>query len=463
MLLTHAPAESRAYRYIVVGGGPAGITLGLALAEKNRSVLLFESGSEGQARPELSNAIGYGHFAGDYWNLHSSRAIGGTSDVWSGWCPTLRELDFDNPAVGVRWPLTLAALLPYYRRAAPILDHDPTLVGFTAPLIPGFAYRPIPAAAPTRFGVKFLDALRTSSLLHVAGGCTVVGLEANDGRSAVTSLEYVEHAASARRSLSLTPGQTVILASGGIGNARLLLQPRGDGAVPVGNESGLAGHYLMEHPEFDTAGECVSDIAIDRYWPAGNTGSGFHTVVADRELSLERGLYGCGMLWTTKTADHDLARQLTARDGRPYYHYDVGVHSEMRPSTSNRVFLTAERDPLGLFRPAVRCVIDADDLRNAETTLRALGETLLASGRGRMRIDNDGIYRVHRGGGHIMGTTRMGRTPATSVVDPDCRVHGYRNLHVAGSSVFPSGGYANPTLTIVALALRLADTLLEAD
>jgi choline dehydrogenase-like flavoprotein len=56
----------------------------------------------------------------------------------------------------------------------------------------------------------------------------------------------------------------------------------------------------------------------------------------------------------------------------------------------------------------------------------------------------------------------MGQSRSTSVVDPRCRVHGYGNLFVAGSSVFPSGGYANPTLTIVALALRLADTLAEA-
>ena len=58
-----------------------------------------------------------------------------------------------------------------------------------------------------------------------------------------------------------------------------------------------------------------------------------------------------------------------------------------------------------------------------------------------------------------MGTTRMGSSSRDSVVDSDCRVHGYDNLFVAGSSVFPSTGYANPTLTIVALALRLADTL----
>jgi choline dehydrogenase-like flavoprotein len=63
------------------------------------------------------------------------------------------------------------------------------------------------------------------------------------------------------------------------------------------------------------------------------------------------------------------------------------------------------------------------------------------------------------GGFHHMGTTRMAASPRAGVVDADCRVHGVANLYVAGSSVFPTGGWANPTLTIVALALRLADHL----
>lgn len=60
---------------------------------------------------------------------------------------------------------------------------------------------------------------------------------------------------------------------------------------------------------------------------------------------------------------------------------------------------------------------------------------------------------------HHLGTTRMGLTPDESVVDPDSRVHGIDNLWVTGGSVFPTGGYANPTLTLIALALRLADSL----
>jgi len=65
---------------------------------------------------------------------------------------------------------------------------------------------------------------------------------------------------------------------------------------------------------------------------------------------------------------------------------------------------------------------------------------------------------VH-GTAHHIGTTRMSASPSSGVVDPQCRVHGVDNLYVAGSSVFPTGGWAFPTLTIVALALRVADSL----
>jgi choline dehydrogenase-like flavoprotein len=106
-------------------------------------------------------------------------------------------------------------------------------------------------------------------------------------------------------------------------------------------------------------------------------------------------------------------------------------------------------------------VLDAADLRSVDATLRLLGEALIRRGRGRVRVNNDRLYRDVVGQGHTLGTTRMGDSATSSVVDADCRVHGYANLFVAGSSVFPSGGFANPTITIVALALRLADRLIR--
>lgn len=444
---------------VIVGSGPAGLTLATTLAEHGRRVLVIESGGDGEARPELSSSLGYGHFSGGYWNDHWIRAVGGTSNVWTGWCLTGRDIDFDNPVVGVRWPIGRADLLPYWKRAAPVLDRDPRFIDFEAPLIEGFAYRPVSTAAPTRFGQKFGDLLRTSARIDVATGCTVVRLDANASRSTVTRLECFDHARGTAHALPVAPGRPVILAAGGLGNAQLLLQPREDGGVPVGNESGVAGAFLMEHPQFNLAGECAIDIELDRYWPADNPGSGMHVVSATRELSLAEHLYGCGLQCSRKSADHPMARFLTSEHGRPFFHYEITARAEMRPSAGNRVAATLEQDRSGLRRLTATCVIDGDDFRNVEATLRAFGQALMTRGRGRVRVNNDRIYKSVWGQGHTLGTTRMGRSRADSVVDAHCRVHGYDNLYIAGSSVFPSGGYANPTLTIVALALRLADHL----
>ena len=446
------------YDCYVIGSGPAGITLALELAKANKKVLLFESGTATDARADMPNAINQGHLTDNWWNKHSIRTLGGTSKVWTGLCVTLTERDFDNPAVGVRWPITRPELVPYYRRAAEALDRDASIVDVEMPLVPGFVYRPFSMGAPTRFGLKYFNVLEKSSTIHVALGFSVVGLDADASRSAVRTLTYFHHSSGTTHQLAIHPAQPVVLAGGGISNAQLLLQPCADGTVPVGNESGLAGKFLMEHPHFVHVAELVLDEDLPRQPVA--FGGIIPAIVPDDALTMQHGLLGCSVdCDQDQITDHPMVEYLSMDYGKPFYYYAGTVRSEMSPSASNRVSLTGERDAAGFYRPSVRCVFNAGDFLNVETTLRLLGESLIASKKGRVRIHNNVLYRRAYGGGHIMGTTRMGTNRSTSVVDRDCQVHGYRNLFVAGSSVFPTGGYANPTLTIVALSLRLADTL----
>ena len=252
MWLTSGPLRQM-YDCCVIGSGPAGVTLALELAKANKTVLLFESGTATDARADMPN--------------------GGTSKVWSGWCITLRERDFDNPAVGVRWPITRPELVPYYRRAAEVLDRDASIVDVETPLVPGFIYRPFSRAEgdPTRFGLKYFDVLEKSSTIHVALASSVVGLDADTSRSAVQTLTYFHHSSGTTHRLALDPAQPIVLAGGGISNAQLLLQPRSDGAVPVGNESGQAGKFLMEHPHFYRVAELVLDEDLDRQPPDNHT------------------------------------------------------------------------------------------------------------------------------------------------------------------------------------------------
>lgn len=460
-MLVHSGPINPLYDSFIIGSGPAGLTVALELAKAGKKVLVFESGLEDQARGDLPVPVNHGHLPDSWWVRHSVQMLGGTSAVWGGWCASLAEEDFQRAAAGVSWPIRLADLLPYYRRAAGALDRAESIVGFELPFVPGFVYRPfsVQEDKPTRFKTKHDQVLRGSAGVDVALGFSVTGLDANDARTAVQTIRYQQHDTGAKRRLAVSASQTVVVAAGGIGNAQLLLQPREDGAVPVGNESGLAGRFLMEHPHFIDVAECVLDENLDARQRPGDFGTAVHAMVptgANERLSAS---LACSVDFQQMRTDHPMAGYLSKTIGKPAYHYTCIVRSEMRPSPNNRVYITPERNAAGFYRAGVRCVFDAEDYLTTEATLRALGETLIAENRGRIRINNDRLYHDVTGGGHLMGTTRMGRTRSDSVVDADCRVHGYDNLFVAGSSVFPTGGYANPTLTIVALSLRLAERL----
>jgi choline dehydrogenase-like flavoprotein len=139
----------------------------------------------------------------------------------------------------------------------------------------------------------------------------------------------------------------------------------------------------------------------------------------------------------------------------------VKLEGEQTPNPESRVVLVEEHDMLGMRRAGLNWQISQEDRNNLFETTMELARGVGATGFGRMATDikpgNDqsmiGTARHH------MGTTRMHDDRRQGVVDRNCRVHQIENLFVAGSSVFPTGGRANPTVTIVALAIRLADHL----
>jgi choline dehydrogenase-like flavoprotein len=137
----------------------------------------------------------------------------------------------------------------------------------------------------------------------------------------------------------------------------------------------------------------------------------------------------------------------------------------------SRVTLAGQRDALGVPQVQLDWRLSALDKHSARSLVGALGAELQRLGAGTIRISDwlleesaawpvdVTVSRHPIGGYHHLGTTRMSADPHCGVVDSNCRVHGCANLFVAGSSVFATGGWANPTLTILALALRLGDHL----
>lgn len=140
---------------------------------------------------------------------------------------------------------------------------------------------------------------------------------------------------------------------------------------------------------------------------------------------------------------------------------DVFLLCEQAPDPDNRITLGRERDALGVPRPRVRFRWNAIDQRSAGRSIELLAAGLSRAGIGELRSERrDGVALVTQmSTHHPAGTARMSASPRDGVVDPQCRVHGIRNLYVASSAVFPTAGHANPTLTIVALAIRVADTV----
>lgn len=135
--------------------------------------------------------------------------------------------------------------------------------------------------------------------------------------------------------------------------------------------------------------------------------------------------------------------------------------SEQAPNRASRITLGSRRDKLG--RPVARLDwrLTELDRRSIRRSQELVGDAFADAGLGRLikRFGEERPPTIMGGGFHHIGTTRMGTDPDSSVVDPDGRVHGVENFYVAGMSIFPTAGYANPTMTVVALAVRLAHHL----
>jgi choline dehydrogenase-like flavoprotein len=139
--------------------------------------------------------------------------------------------------------------------------------------------------------------------------------------------------------------------------------------------------------------------------------------------------------------------------------FSLEMHGEQIPRADSRVTLIDRTDALGMPQLRIAWKYSREDIESVRGTLDLIAQELQRSGAGRLEYDADtleeDLMRFGAYGGHHIGTARMGTDPRTSVVDRDCRVHSVHNLYVAGSAAFPTSSQANPTLTLIALSLRV--------
>lgn len=458
-------------RVVIIGSGPAGMTVARRLARGGIPSVMLDAGGEDYS--DESQAFYQGEVVGDhYFDLEYARLryLGGTSGHWAGWCRILDPYDFEKRAwiPNSGWPIGHDAIEPYLDATRETLGLPE--FGRNIPVAEGINRIDLIRSDPVRFGDKFRDELEKSDQIAVVLNTYATDLVA-EGRKIVKANLFSNGA----RAGSIE-GPRFVVATGGIENSRLLLWSNLQSPDPVVPDTRALGRYWMEHPEF-YAGETVIwnnealHAAPDGHayfapTPEAMEEAGimnFHALVMPHDYSGTRKLVA-ELACTAAGAGRWLAEKV---DMNLICGARIGLAWEQAPVYDNHVALSlSEKDEAGVPRPELHWRKGELERRTLVEGIKLFGAAFAAGEVGRVRMDawvREGEEYPTEGhniaGYHHMGGTRMSEDARTGVVDSDCRVHGMGNLYVAGSSIFTTGGYANPTTNIVAFAERLGHHL----
>jgi choline dehydrogenase-like flavoprotein len=558
---------------VIIGGGPAGLTIAREFFGTQTQVLILESGQqeeeprfsaldtvesvgEPKGASQTDKRIAFHGANSRSWSSKTQafgvrcRVFGGASHAWAGKSAAFEDFDFNmRPWVPYSgWPFGSKTLTPYVDRAADALNLGPNcyddrlweLIGiappqpqFDATLLKSFFWQfarsRVDKLDLMRFGREFI--LSESANVRVLLNATVTRIDTNDEGTAFSRLEV----ATIDGVRSQVRAKAAVLAASAIENPRLLLASATVHANGIGNQNDLVGRFLMDHPSARIGRFNVEDCdAIVRRFGfygvkhRGRSHMYMHGLAPSSELQEREGLMHCAAYMLEERAADDpwdaLKRLLRAKSKKPVSdllavarspgllakgsgmrlfssnviperlkeviinvmirqnanflvrefqdrglpHKLTGVVvdgiTEQCPDPQSRITLSHKHDALGV--PLARVDWRIDD--RAKRSLLRLGH-LLATEFSRVGLpaplledwivqhkpENSVIIDM----GHTAGTTRMSDDPKLGVVDSNCGVHGVAGLYVAGASVFSTSGHANPTLMIVALAMRLADKI----
>jgi choline dehydrogenase-like flavoprotein len=491
----------------IIGAGPAGITLALELASNNRRIVVFESGGfEFSAQTQRlfdGEVTEQGFIPLDADRL---RFLGGATNHWSGSC---RPFD---PSEFVGWPFEITALENYYRRSQQILQlgpysYDPRdWITEQTPLLDfgtsaRFENRMFQYSSPAmRFGVAYRTELQNADNVSVYLHANLIDIETNRSASEVSGVALA--CLNGRRLRA--HARHYVLATGGIENARLLLSSDRVRQGGLGNEFELVGRYFSDHPVvYNVATIKFTDPQpkLDFYDTSFVRGQMVQGYIAPspalrKEQQLPAFIVGLSLgsnpagdnakgslqiAYKYLLAGHfprslkyhamNILTGVERRARKLYYslpgcapvEYSTSYSVELHPDPDSRVTLTNAVDALGMRRVKVDWRLPGDFIETLRRAHALLAEELSRHNLGTLRM-NPGVNtlkaaRNFSSGHHHMGTTRMHTDPGKGVVDANCRVHGIGNLFIAGSSVFPTYSSDDPTMTILALTLRLSDHL----
>lgn len=505
----------------IVGAGAAGITLAREFIGTRWRVVVLESGGLRYSRriQELyagehvglpSHALTYSRF----------RTFGGCTTRWAAQCRPLDPLDFE-PRPGIAhsgWPFDHRHLAAWYPRARAICGLDAEDQAARMPPPGGL---PVDDGAlqtisfqfgiPRDFGQAHRQDFERANNVDVLLHANLVEVEATSDLRSVQAVRAKTLTGHAFR----IQARDYVLACGGIENARLLLASNRIAPAGIGNAHDLVGRFFMDHPYLTTgyftptAPEHADGPHVIRSFKRAGFDQKSHVgFVLNEAIRRDEQLVGCSAYFIRRLASETTPEYFSQGgksrlrlgeilEHRTWRGADVGLHLrrvaenyrevgltlarralevirpthvlafrtilETTPCPDSRVTLSTTRDRLGLPRVRTNWRVNKDDRRGLTRLRMAMAAAIRGKGLGILvddpSVDEAGWPTSMEGGKHHMGTTRMHHDPRQGVTDPAGRVHGLANLYVTGSSVFPTSGYANPTFTLVALTLRLADHL----
>ena len=518
---TGAPGRLHA-DFAIVGAGAAGITMARRLLRSGRSVILLESGGLDYERATADLNAG-SNVGSPYYDLDHSRLrmFGGTTAIWGGRCAEMDPIDLEKrdwvPHSG--WPIAYHELQRWYREARALFE-----VGdFEAPASPAGRFLPRLNGELSvrywtfdhrfeRFLFKRCSDLRRHPKCTIVTHATVREVVAHQSAKGVRKLDCVSLNG---RTLEVM-ADAYVLAAGGIENPRVLLASRSVVPVGLGNDNDLVGRFFMEHPHgrggrivgadaweilrafrerrnhgVPAAALLTPSLALQKKQGILNSAvtvavrpppDGSFPLLTRAYLAAKHQVEptnsGRNMWKAVRTVSREFKRRA---DPLPRWlshrirGHDLAlvVRGEQGPNPDSRVLIGNERDAIGMPRVILDWRMASQDVQSARVLVDAVGREVDRLQVGRVEraewLDEratewvtDPKISVHPiGGYHHIGTTRMADDPRHGVTDQWGRVHGVDNLYVAGSSLFPTSGWANPTLTIVALAMRTAEHLLS--
>lgn len=488
----------------IIGAGAAGISMALDLENTAHKVILLEGGGmEYDDRvQELFNGKLTGH---PYYPMKASRLhyFGGSTGHWGGMCSTFDEIDFEKRdwVENSGWPITLKDISPFYPKAHEILDLGTFEWGAEYWVKQNSALKLLPLdentmwskmwhfSPPTRFGTKYRDAVVNAKNIHLYTYANVVDITATENIASITQVTVKNYAGKEHT----VKAKKFVLACCSIQTSRLLLASSKQAPHGLGNDNDLVGRYFMEHAELKTGEMWLNHTEPLSFYLMGDKTKVRAEIALSPQKQKELGILNATIslmplamskntipsikIWSQddprkaldtfhKYSNLDKRNYIQKLFSKGFYQsYGLYTRSEQLPNPDSRVVLSEEKDELGVPRANLHWALSPIDKKTVYTINKVLGQQIGAARLGRVKLydfllnDDPQLPDYTSGGWHHMGTTRMHEDPKKGVVDANCRIHGIDNLYVAGSSCYTTGGAVNPTLTLVALSLRLSDHL----